>query len=359
MYKRIMGLVVAFTAMALVSVSSLAASDAGVILAASGATAKGTDGTTRTLDRRSPVNAGDTLTTNATGKLQVRMKDGAVLALGENSEFAIDSYTSKKSGDAKDSASLKLVKGSLMQVSGNMEKSAYSLETPVSTLGIRGTVFNIKVNADGTVSATVSTGAVASAAGQAVTDAQAKLSTAKVKANKAKKALEEAEQDGASAAVLAALRADLNAAQAELASAQTALDTATETAITEIRAGQAVGTNANGETVPVALTTFDSVSPAELARLVAENNPQDAAHIVEQLVAAFPQQATSIVSAATAAAPDQAAAISAAAEAGKETAAAEAATNDAGSDSNDSPITKEDSSVPDSSTVNLPGSPIP
>jgi hypothetical protein len=249
MRKHILALVTSLVAL-VISAPSWATND-GVVLGATGqASAKGADGATRKLDRRSPISAGDTILTGADGKVQLRMKDGTVLALGENSEFAIKQYSTKASGDKQDGAALKLVKGTLMQVSGNMEKSAYTLETPVSTLGIRGTVFNIKINTDGSVTATVDSGAVATASSVAVSGAQQAVATAqtayntavaKVNAKKARLAKLKADPD-ADPAAISALESEISSDQDDADTAGEALDTANADLQTAIEAnGQQVG----------------------------------------------------------------------------------------------------------------------
>jgi hypothetical protein len=314
MRKHIFGLAAGLFAMIVSSTTSwAAASDAGVVLAATGeATAKSADGATRKMDRRSPINVGDTLMTGTAATMQIRMKDGTVLALGEGSEFAVKSYSYKGAGDAKDSASLKLVKGTLMQVSGQMEKSAYSLETPVSTLGIRGTTFNISVNANGSVTATVNSGAVVSeAASAAVSEAKNAVATKLSAVTAAQKALKSAKLLG-NAEEISKAQAALDAAQGELKTAQTTLSEAKVAVQTEIAAGNAAVTTVNGVSTPAPLQTFTATTPAALAALVAANNPDDAAAFVAIMIASFPDQADAITSSATKAAPGAAAAIKAA-----------------------------------------------
>jgi len=325
----------AFTAALVTTVTSFgvcAANDDGVVLSATGqASAKATDGSTRKLDRRSPVNAGDTILTGADGKVQFRMKDGTVLALGENSEFAINQYSSKASGDKQDGAALKLVKGTLMQVSGSMDKSAYTLQTPVSTLGIRGTVFNIKVNADGSVTATVNDGAVVSASQQAVNSAQEAVAaaqttfnaaTAKVAAKQTRLKAMKADPDADPAAV-AALEAEIANDQKAADTAEQALTQANQSlqeAVTanggQLNAGEASNTGRDGTSQNTTPVTFTAATAAELAQKVAENNPKDAADIARDLSKAFPGEKQSIIEGAIKGAPGEESAIRTAADAG-------------------------------------------
>ena len=127
-----------------------AAQEAGQVLMVAGqATAKGVDGNARSLERRALVYVGDTLATGKESQAQIRMKDGAMIVLGADAEFLVKAYSYKNAGDAKDSAVLSLVKGGLRTISGQIEKSSYKLQTPVATLGIRGTSFDVHVNPDG------------------------------------------------------------------------------------------------------------------------------------------------------------------------------------------------------------------
>lgn len=307
MRKHIFGLAAGLFAMIVTSTTSwAAATDAGVVLGSTGeATAKSADGTTRKMDRRSPIMVGDTLMTGTAGTMQIRMKDGTVLALGEGSEFAVQSYSYKAAGDAKDNASLKLLKGTLMQVSGQMEKSAYSLETPVSTLGIRGTTFNISVNPDGSVTATVNSGAVVSEAASAAVS-EAKTAVAGKVANlKAKQqALKDAQLLG-DANAIASAKAALDAAQGELKTAQTTLNEAKAAVQTEIAAGNAAKTvrvvsvyHGNGVTTAAPTVTFNGATPAILAEQLAALYPGDLATFLPILGEGFPDQIEAIREAA-------------------------------------------------------------
>lgn len=177
MRKQILGLVAACFAMLTLSTANAAATDAGIVLVATNATATNAAGETRPLARRDAIEAGETIKTTAGGSVQLKMKDEAVITLGENAELAVNAYTFKGAGDAKDQALLKLAAGSLTQLSGQMEKAGYALETPVSTLGIRGTIFHVEIGLEtgeanitvieGSIEVTLSNGQkVAVAAGQ-------------------------------------------------------------------------------------------------------------------------------------------------------------------------------------------------
>jgi len=123
---------------------------AGVVLLANGeAKAQQNSDAARTLNRRSDIYVGDHITTGNGSQLQLRMKDGAMIALGANAEFVVKAYSEAAKGDKKDEAVLSLVKGGLRTISGQIAKSTYSMSTPTATLGIRGTVFDVYVRDGG------------------------------------------------------------------------------------------------------------------------------------------------------------------------------------------------------------------
>lgn len=123
---------------------------AGVVLLANGeAKAQQNNDAARALNRRSDIYVGDRITTGNESQLQMRMKDGAMVALGANAEFVVQAYGEAAKGDKKDEAVLSLVKGGLRTISGQIAKSSYSMSTPTATLGIRGTVFDVYVRDDG------------------------------------------------------------------------------------------------------------------------------------------------------------------------------------------------------------------
>ena len=100
----------------------------------------------RTLKRRDTVYGGDKITTGEKSKAQFSMSDGGLIALKENSELNIANYefnTTTQQG----SASIELIKGGLRSISGVIKKNggAYSVKTPVGSIGIRGTHFELQL----------------------------------------------------------------------------------------------------------------------------------------------------------------------------------------------------------------------
>jgi len=88
---------------------------------------------------------GDTVATDSNSNVQIRMIDEAIIWLRPDSQFKIDKYRSNQHGAARNEASLRLLGGTLRQLTGMIGKSSpsdYKLKTPNAVIGIRGTEFD-------------------------------------------------------------------------------------------------------------------------------------------------------------------------------------------------------------------------
>ena len=125
----------------------------GKVLFATGATFReAADGQRSALRRGNDIDAGDILITED-GRLQLRFNDGGMISLQPNTRFRIDEYTLEQKPDhVEGKASFGLIKGGLRAVTGLIgvqNKDTYKVETPVATIGIRGTDFSaLYCNAD-------------------------------------------------------------------------------------------------------------------------------------------------------------------------------------------------------------------
>lgn len=97
-----------------------------------------------------PIASGDTLKTSAGASLGVTFKDNTVMSFGPDTEVTVDEYLYAPSqGKLKLGATIG--KGTLAYLSGAIAKlkpEAVSLKTPTGTIGVRGTHFVIKVEAE-------------------------------------------------------------------------------------------------------------------------------------------------------------------------------------------------------------------
>jgi hypothetical protein len=92
----------------------------------------------------------DTLTTGKDGSLGVIFRDDSVLSLGPESELVIDEFVFQPA-EGKMSMITNMVKGTASYLTGKIGKAApdkVKMETPLATIGIRGTHYLVKVDPD-------------------------------------------------------------------------------------------------------------------------------------------------------------------------------------------------------------------
>ena len=125
-----------------VPIQGLAAIEVGKVLATRGeVSAAAVDGQTRALKRGEALFEGDTVITGADSFARLRFSDGGSVHLRAATRFAIAEYAFEQQGK-KDVGRFDLVAGGFRAVTGAIgrdDKSAYSVKTPVTTIGIRGT----------------------------------------------------------------------------------------------------------------------------------------------------------------------------------------------------------------------------
>lgn len=103
----------------------------------------------RKLKRRSKIFSVDNITTGLKSKAQFSMSDGGLITLKENTEIKISEYQFDQYQNTN-SATLEVVSGGLRSISGLIKKSGgdYKVDTPVGSIGIRGTHFAVQVTGD-------------------------------------------------------------------------------------------------------------------------------------------------------------------------------------------------------------------
>ena len=97
-----------------------------------------------------PVYPNDAVRTGTDGSVGIIFKDNSRIGLGPNSRLDIKKFVFKPA-QGQFSMVNKLTKGTGSFVSGKMTKlspESVIIETPTSTIGVRGTTYNIKVNED-------------------------------------------------------------------------------------------------------------------------------------------------------------------------------------------------------------------
>jgi len=108
--------------------------------------AKNSAGKLRQLAKESPLYLGDTLITGNKSIAVIVFKDNTRTTVQSNSEFLIEDYQFKPDQASKNKAGFKLVKGSMRFLTGKIGKlnrEKYKISTPTSSIGIRGTGFDL------------------------------------------------------------------------------------------------------------------------------------------------------------------------------------------------------------------------
>lgn len=120
--------------------------EAGKVLMSLGDVKVTRSGKTIPLKKGDAVQSGDVILTGVTSNAQVRMSDGAIMAIRAQTEFKINEYTYNGKADGSEKASLSLVKGGVRAVTGVIgreNKDNLKVDAVVATIGVRGTGFNI------------------------------------------------------------------------------------------------------------------------------------------------------------------------------------------------------------------------
>jgi hypothetical protein len=110
-----------------------------------------TDGSTEQLEAGSPIFQGDQLETSADGSVGVVLADGTSFSMAESCKMVMDEMVYDPATQ-EGSIGIQAVEGVFTFVSGQIAKTdpdAMTLETPVATIGIRGTQVGIEVGEGG------------------------------------------------------------------------------------------------------------------------------------------------------------------------------------------------------------------
>lgn len=104
-----------------------------------------------------PVFRDETVATGAASSARLTFLDDTNLAIGPTSRVALDRFVF--SGDASAQAlSVNLARGAFRFTTGALDKRAYKINSPVATIGVRGTVLDILITGGRTVVTLVDNG---------------------------------------------------------------------------------------------------------------------------------------------------------------------------------------------------------
>lgn len=116
-----------------------------VVVASGEVTARAPDADKRALKRRSAVHQGETVVTGSDSRTQLRFEDGAVIALASNSRLVIERYRFQEEDEA-DHAVVRLLTGGLRTLTGEVAETQpdnYEVKTPLASIGVRGTDYQL------------------------------------------------------------------------------------------------------------------------------------------------------------------------------------------------------------------------
>lgn len=119
-----------------------------VVVARGEVTARAADAEPRPLERRSDIHQGETVVTGKDSRGQLRFEDGAVVALDSGSELVIEKYRFDED-DGEDHAVVRLLTGGLRTLSGEVaerDPDNYEVDTPLASIGVRGTDYQLSLD---------------------------------------------------------------------------------------------------------------------------------------------------------------------------------------------------------------------
>ncbi|MGE0484645.1 MAG: FecR domain-containing protein [Gammaproteobacteria bacterium] len=131
------------------------------------------DGSSRALNKGAVVQVGDTIETGE-GRAWLRFTDGGYMSLQPGTEFRVDEYRFEGEDDTEEKGFFSLLKGGMRAISGfvgHRNRDAYRVNTPVATIGIRGTEYLAQLGDSLTVSCGEGVCVVANEAGEVVLQA--------------------------------------------------------------------------------------------------------------------------------------------------------------------------------------------
>ncbi|MEZ5872445.1 MAG: FecR domain-containing protein [Nitratireductor sp.] len=89
---------------------------------------------------------------------ELKLSDGSLVIVGENSSISLDDFVIDNGSFTN--ATIKVAKGAFRFITGNSPKKAFKVETPLSTIGVRGTVFDVYVDESGASSVVLLKGGI-------------------------------------------------------------------------------------------------------------------------------------------------------------------------------------------------------
>lgn len=128
--------------------ASASAAPIGRILVAVGDVSAQRNGKTVPLKARAEIELGDLIKTGPASNAQIRLTDGAIIAIKPVTEFKFDDYQFTGKQDGTEKGAFSLIKGGFRTITGAIGKQNpqnYKVATPMANIGIRGTFYNLAI----------------------------------------------------------------------------------------------------------------------------------------------------------------------------------------------------------------------
>jgi FecR protein len=135
---------IAAAALAVSLPASLSAQPAGETVAVKQSASAAGSGGARTLQFSDPVFMGDVVRTDSVGVAQFRFMDDTKLVVGPNSQVTIDRFVFNTPDTARE-VTIDAIQGTFRFITGKSAKQAYTINTPVASIGVRGTELDLSV----------------------------------------------------------------------------------------------------------------------------------------------------------------------------------------------------------------------
>src|SRR3954464_2229361 len=100
-------------------------------------------GTTRVLSVGSDLYTNEIVRTGDDSNAQLLFRDQTSLSVGPGSEVTLDKYVFDPAKGAGEVV-LNVTKGAFRFISGVQQSASYQIKTPVGTIGVRGTIFDLR-----------------------------------------------------------------------------------------------------------------------------------------------------------------------------------------------------------------------
>jgi hypothetical protein len=102
-----------------------------------------------------PVYKGDVVSTGADGRVGIVFSDGTTFNVSSNARMVLNEFIYDPKGSSN-SVLISLTKGTFTFIAGKVAKTGdMKIDTPVATIGIRGTTPHVEIRDDGTVFSTL------------------------------------------------------------------------------------------------------------------------------------------------------------------------------------------------------------